>query len=131
MDTHQATMDTHEEATAFEAWTGETIASGDLRRNLSEALSRVGYGSQRIMVTRNDTPVAGIVPPGDLRLLQELYRTLDANRARSLEAVMFLTRGPQLLHRLHEALEAAASGDAERAQGFLEGALKEAEAMGT
>ena len=61
-----------------------SISSSDLRDNLSDVISRVGYGRVRAMVTRNDTEVAGIVPPEDLRLLQELFEAADAEEVKDI-----------------------------------------------
>ena len=47
------------------------ISVVELRRNLSETLSRVAYQDQEVVITRNGKPVAALVPPGRLDQLRE------------------------------------------------------------
>lgn len=41
------------------------VASDDARRNLGELLNRVGFGGERIVITRHGEPVAVLVSVAD------------------------------------------------------------------
>jgi prevent-host-death family protein len=55
----------------------------ELRENFSEAISRVAYGKERIIVRRHNKDVVGVVPVDDLRLLEKLEELLDVHDAAS------------------------------------------------
>jgi prevent-host-death family protein len=44
------------------------------REELADLINRVGYGHERIVLTRHSRPVACIVPPDDLAKLEKLER---------------------------------------------------------
>lgn len=47
----------------------EDISSSDFRSNFSESLNRVRYGSDRLVICRNDKPVAALVNIDDLDII--------------------------------------------------------------
>lgn len=57
------------------------LTSRDLRAGLSDALGRVAYGRERLVVTRQGKQVAALVPIDDLRLIEELEDLRDAETA--------------------------------------------------
>ncbi|MCI0585502.1 MAG: type II toxin-antitoxin system Phd/YefM family antitoxin [Planctomycetes bacterium] len=54
----------------------------DARANLAEALNRVAYGKERLVVRRRGKDLAAMIPVEDLRLLEELEDRADARAAR-------------------------------------------------
>lgn len=54
--------------------TPDDIPTVEARRNLSEILNRVGYGKERVVVTRHGKGVAAIVPVEELDLLDRVRR---------------------------------------------------------
>lgn len=50
------------------------IAASDTREHISEVISRVAYGHERVIVTRNGKPQAAIVSIQDLEQLKLLDR---------------------------------------------------------
>lgn len=55
------------------------------RANLADAINRVAYGGERVIVRRHNKAVAALVSMDDLRLLEELEDRADlkaAQRAR-------------------------------------------------
>lgn len=55
-----------------------SISSKDLRDGLSDVLSGVAYGSERIGVTRHGKLTAVVISVADLELLEELEAARDA-----------------------------------------------------
>jgi prevent-host-death family protein len=55
---------------------------GEVRANFTEALNRVAYGGERIVVGRRGKDVAALVPLEDLALLNELEDRMDLEAAR-------------------------------------------------
>lgn len=53
---------------------GIEITAVELRRNLSEMLSRVAYQDQEVAITRNGKPVAALISP---RTLERLHAAAD------------------------------------------------------
>jgi prevent-host-death family protein len=45
------------------------VGAEDARREFGELLNRVGFGGERVMVTRHGKPVAGIVSVEDMKRL--------------------------------------------------------------
>jgi prevent-host-death family protein len=59
------------------------LTTTEARRNFSDAVNRVSYGGDRIVIDRNGQEVAAIVSIEDLRLLELLEDRLDIEAARS------------------------------------------------
>ena len=55
---------------------------GAVRANFTDALNRVAYGGERIVVGRRGKDVAALVPLADLELLIELEDRMDLEAAR-------------------------------------------------
>lgn len=53
----------------------EEITTSELRATMAEVISRVAFGEDRYLVTRNGEPVAGIIP---LHMLEKLVEWEDA-----------------------------------------------------
>lgn len=49
--------------------TQKTVPAGEVRKKLSEILSVVGFGNQRVVLTKNNKPVACVVSIADLELI--------------------------------------------------------------
>lgn len=58
----------------------------ELRRNLAEVLSRVAFGRDRVLVTRNNRVVAAIVTPEDLARLEAIEEDIEDRYDRELVA---------------------------------------------
>lgn len=43
-----------------------------LRDGLADAVGRAGYGHERVQITRNGKPTAGLIGPEDFELLEQL-----------------------------------------------------------
>lgn len=54
----------------------------DIRENLADALNRVAYGGERIVLKRRAKRVAALVSIEDLALLEQLEDTKDIRAAR-------------------------------------------------
>lgn len=59
-----------------------TIAASDFRQQLAELGNRVGYGGERITVTRSGKPLFAVVPYEDAELLEALEEQMDLDLAR-------------------------------------------------
>ncbi len=49
---------------------GKPITAAEARKQFSDVINRAAYGRERIVVTRRGKPVAAIIPPEDLALLE-------------------------------------------------------------
>lgn len=49
-----------------------SISASDARASFNDVLSRVGYGRERVTITRNGKPAAVLVSVEDLALLEQL-----------------------------------------------------------
>ena len=62
------------------------LTVGEARSNLADALNRVAYKGERIIIRRRDKDVAALIPVEDLRLLERLVEEeedrLDVEAAR-------------------------------------------------
>lgn len=58
------------------------IATSEVRKNLSEALNRVAYGGERLVVHRRNKDLAVLISVEDAELLEELEDHLDVEAAR-------------------------------------------------
>jgi len=61
------------------------VTSRELRAGLADALNRVAYGRERVVIERNGKPVAALVPVEDL---QDLEAREDAEDVADLEAAL-------------------------------------------
>lgn len=50
----------------------DTISASKARASFNDVLSRVGYGQERLTITRNGKPAAVLVSVADLELLERL-----------------------------------------------------------
>lgn len=64
------------------------LAASSLRATLSEALNRVRYAGERIVLERRGKGVAALVSMEDLALLEELENRIDLEAARKALAEM-------------------------------------------
>ena len=58
-----------------------TLDASTLRRNLPDAMNRVLYGGERILVARHGKNVAAMVSVEDLELLRAIEDRLDVHEA--------------------------------------------------
>ncbi len=59
------------------------LAAGQVRKGFADALNRVAYGRERIVLHRRGKNVAAMVPVEDLALLEELETRVDLEEARA------------------------------------------------
>ena len=59
-----------------------TLTISDARANLADAVNRVVYAKERLLLDRRGKVVAALVSAEDLKLLEVLEDTLDAKAAR-------------------------------------------------
>ena len=59
-----------------------SLTTTEARDNLAEAVNRVSYGQERIILTRRDRPIVAIVPLEDVELLEALENIIDIEAAR-------------------------------------------------
>jgi|APCry1669189204_1035204.scaffolds.fasta_scaffold07547_2 prevent-host-death family protein len=57
------------------------LAASNVRKDFSEALNRVAFGGERIILHRRGRDVAVLIPVEDFELLEEIEDALDANEA--------------------------------------------------
>lgn len=62
------------------------IAASETREQMSEVISRVAYGHERVVVTRNGKPQVAIVSMDDLEQLKTLDRQAAAGAVARLRA---------------------------------------------
>jgi prevent-host-death family protein len=58
-----------------------TLSIAEARNGLAEAINRVAYGGERVVFARRGKPVAALVSPADLTLLQRLEDAEDIRAA--------------------------------------------------
>ena len=58
------------------------ISISSAREELADALNRVAYGGERIMIHRRGKNVAALVPVEDVKLLERLEDQIDLDLAR-------------------------------------------------
>ena len=61
-----------------------TMSIVEARNSLAEAINRVSYGGERVIFARRGKPVAALVSPGDLALLEQLEDAEDIRAARKV-----------------------------------------------
>ena len=59
-----------------------TMSIVEARNGLAEVINRVSYGGERVVFARRGKPVAALVSPDDLALLQRLEDAEDLRAAR-------------------------------------------------
>ena len=59
-----------------------TLSIAEARNGLAEAINRVSYGGERVIFARRGKPVAALVSPDDLALLQQIEDDEDIRAAR-------------------------------------------------
>ena len=59
-----------------------TLSIAEARNGLAEAINRVSYGGERVIFARRGKPVAALVSPADLALLQRIEDDEDIRAAR-------------------------------------------------
>jgi prevent-host-death family protein len=59
------------------------IAASEVRRDFADAVNRVAYRGERIVLHRRGRDLAALVPIEDLELLRELEDRLDLEAARA------------------------------------------------
>lgn len=65
------------------------IPASEVREQISDILSRVAFGGERVIVSRNGKPQVALVPIADLKRLQKLEAYVRK-------------RGDELLERIHQ-----------------------------
>jgi prevent-host-death family protein len=58
-----------------------TLSIAEARNGLAEAINRVSYGGERVVFARRGKPVAALVSPEDLALLQRIEDAEDIRAA--------------------------------------------------
>ena len=58
-----------------------TLSIVEARNSLADAINRVSYGGERVVFARRGKPVAALVSPDDLALLQRLEDAEDIRAA--------------------------------------------------
>ena len=58
-----------------------TLSIAEARNNLADAINRVSYGGERVIFARRGKPIAALVSPEDLALLQRLEDSEDVRTA--------------------------------------------------
>lgn len=59
-----------------------TLSIAEARNGLAEAINRVSYGGERVVFARRGKPVAALVSPEDLALLQQIEDGEDIRSVR-------------------------------------------------
>ena len=62
------------------------IAASDLRKDISEILTRVAYQGERVTLQRNGKDIAAIIPLKDLEFLETVEDQHDVEEARASRA---------------------------------------------
>ncbi len=63
------------------------IPASEVRGQISEVISRVAYGGERIVISRNGKAQVAVIPIADLDRLKQLDEQRDARRRRAAQAV--------------------------------------------
>jgi len=82
-----------------------TLTFVEVRNGLAEALNRVCYGGERILIARRGKPVAALVSVTDLEMLQCIADTEDRRDTRKAPAAF--KRHPQSASPLEQAMAEA------------------------
>lgn len=79
-----------------------TLSIVEARNSLAEAINRVSYGGERVVLARRGKPVAALVSAEDLALLQRIEDAEDMRAAR--KALREYDRNPAAFKTLDEHL---------------------------
>ena len=79
-----------------------TLSIVEARNGLAEAINRVSYGGERVVFARRGKPVAALVSPEDLALLQKIEDAEDVRAA--ARALKEYDRNPAAFKTLDEYL---------------------------
>lgn len=63
------------------------IPASEVRSQISEVISRVAYGGERVVISRNGKAQVAVIPIADLERLTQLDEQRDARRRRAAQAV--------------------------------------------
>src|ERR1043165_10313324 len=63
------------------------IPASEVRGQISEVISRVAYGGERVIISRNGKAQVAVIPIADLDRLQQLDEQREARRRRAVKAV--------------------------------------------
>lgn len=61
-----------------------TLSMAEARDRLAETINRVNYGGERVIVARRGKPVAALISPEDLALLERIEDAEDIREARKV-----------------------------------------------
>jgi prevent-host-death family protein len=61
-----------------------TLSIAETRDHLAETINRVSYGGERVIVARRGKPVAALISPADLALLERIEDDEDVQVARQV-----------------------------------------------
>ncbi len=63
------------------------IPASEVRGQISEVISRVAYGGERVVISRNGKAQVAVIPIADLDRLKQLDEQREARRRRATQAV--------------------------------------------
>lgn len=63
------------------------IPASEVRSQISEIISRVAYGGERVVISRNGKAQVAVIPIADLDRLKQLDEQREARRRRAAQAV--------------------------------------------
>jgi prevent-host-death family protein len=63
------------------------IPASEVRGQISEVISRVAYGGERVVISRNGKAQVAVIPIADLDRLTQLDEQREARRRRAVQAV--------------------------------------------
>jgi len=63
------------------------IPASEVRAQISEVISRVAYGGERVVISRNGKPQVAVISIADLDRLKKLDEQLEARRRRAAQAL--------------------------------------------
>jgi prevent-host-death family protein len=69
------------------------IPASEVRGQISEVISRVAYGGERVVISRNGKAQVAVIPIADLDRLKQLDEQRDARRRRAAQAVADVQEG--------------------------------------
>lgn len=65
----------------------QEIPASEVRGQISEVISRVAYGGERVVISRNGKAQVAVIPIADLERLKQLDGQREARRQRAAQAV--------------------------------------------
>ncbi|MDI6774896.1 MAG: type II toxin-antitoxin system Phd/YefM family antitoxin [Verrucomicrobiota bacterium] len=84
------------------------LSIAEARNGLAEAINRVSYGGERVVFARRGKPVAALVSPEDLALLQRMEDAEDIRAA--AKVLKKYNRNPAVFKTLDEYLRERKAG---------------------